>query len=191
MPVVAPPATIVRALLERGYSVRATVRGAGAARIVTEVVERRLSAQAKNLQCVLVPDIALEGAFDDAVRDVDAIIHTASPVKFDEEDPEAYRRSIKRVVVTSSIAAVVSTFAPPGVNTEEDWNEDAVRTLREQIRNAPGVIKYIASTTLSEQAAWDVMDEHNDEASYDLCTILPSWTMGAPSDDPDSPTAMS
>ncbi|KAI0368231.1 NAD(P)-binding protein [Pilatotrama ljubarskyi] len=224
MPIVTPPATltvlvtgangylglwIVRALLERGYSVRATVRGASAARTVTEVVERRLPAQSKNIKCVLVPDIALQGAFDDAVRDVDAIIHTASPVKFDEEDPEAYikpavdgtlsilrsalrhGRNVKRVVITSSIAAVMSTFAPPGVYSEEHWNEDAVRTVREQGRNAPGDIKYIASKALSEKAAWDFMNEHKDQASFDLCTILPSWTMGPPSDDPESPSAMS
>lgn len=32
------------------------------------------------------------GAFDDAVKEVSAVVHTASPMTFAEEDPETYTK---------------------------------------------------------------------------------------------------
>lgn len=73
---------------------------------------------------VIVPSIETEGAYDEAVKDVDGIIHTASPVVFQWEDPseitgpaingalgilrsaKKFGSKVKRVVLTSSIVAV-------------------------------------------------------------------------------------
>ena len=61
------------------------------------------------------------------------------------------RAHVKRVVVTSSIAAVISTDSPDGLYTEEKWNDEVITIVREQGRDAPGVLKYIASKALSEK----------------------------------------
>ncbi|KAI0653486.1 hypothetical protein C8Q70DRAFT_927625, partial [Cubamyces menziesii] len=75
---------------------------------------------------------------------------------------------------------------------EDVWNDDAVRIVAEQGRKAPGDVKYMASKTLAERAAWEFMREHKDAVKFDLCTILPSWSMGVsiPSNDPSSPAEM-
>ena len=61
------------------------------------------------------------------------------------------RTNIKRVVITSSLAAVLSTDAPEGLYAEDVWNDEAVRIVAEQGRKAPGDVKYMASKTLAER----------------------------------------
>lgn len=78
---------------------------------------------------VLVPVIEAPGAFDEAVKDVDGIIHVASPVAFAPEDPSEvidpavkgsvgiltsaakFGKNVKRVVFTSSMAATAPVLA--------------------------------------------------------------------------------
>ena len=81
---------------------------------------------------------------------MDAIEHTASPYHFKAGDPDeliipalhgttrvlesvlAYGTNVKRVVITSSVAAVLETQATPRVFTEADWNNDSVVEVREK-----------------------------------------------------------
>ncbi|KAI0325587.1 NAD-P-binding protein [Cubamyces sp. BRFM 1775] len=200
---------IVRALLERGYSVKGTVRSPAIADTIKRFVQDKYPQQAAKFGCVVVPDITIDGAFDDAVTDVTAVIHTASPVLLAEADPEAcikpavggtvsilrsvqkHGTHVKRVIITSSIAAVFNTYGPSGLQTEEMWNDDAVKTVREQGRDAPGDLKYAASKTLSERAAWGFVRDHKEDIKFDLCTVLPSWVMGPIPRDLSSPLQMS
>ncbi|KAI9057815.1 NAD(P)-binding protein [Trametes sanguinea] len=93
-------------------------------------------------------------------------------------------RSVKRVVVVSSVKACSSDHdVPPRTYTEEDWNDDAVRTVEAQGRSAPLEIKYDASKTLAERAAWDFLEHHKSEAAFDLTMVNPSWVFGPVADD--------
>ena len=98
MPAIEPPAKvlvtgasgfiaawIVRALLEGGFSVRGTVRAESGSSYLRNLLKNDV-ADGK-LEFVVVPDMVAPGAFDNAVKGVDAIIHTASPVHFDADDP--------------------------------------------------------------------------------------------------------
>ncbi|KAJ7173021.1 hypothetical protein C8R43DRAFT_847569, partial [Mycena crocata] len=91
-----------------------------------------------------------EGAFDDAVKGVQGIIHTASPVHLDATSPEEmsdpaiqgqvgmltsamkYGSSVQRVVITSSCAAILDTVPDPTKDSatisELDWNIRAVKS---------------------------------------------------------------
>lgn len=93
---------------------------------------------------MIVGDIANHGAFDEAVQSTppfDCVIHTASPFHDNFEDPvkglldpaikgttgilEAVKKfapQVKRVVLTSSFAAIVNTESPPRVYSEASWN---------------------------------------------------------------------
>ncbi|KAI8976325.1 NAD(P)-binding protein [Trametes punicea] len=200
---------IIRELLRRGYSVRGTVRTPSAARDVEKCMEASVSEGVASLQCIVVPDIAVGGAFDEAVKGIDGIIHTASPVTFAEEDPatlinpavggtlsilrsamEHGGQNLRRVVITSSIAAVMDTYAPPGLYTEDMWNDEAIKLVEEQGKDAPGGTKYMASKTIAEKAAWSFVEHHKAKLNFDLCTILPSWTMGPLLKHPPSPSAI-
>lgn len=90
MPAIAPPAKIlvtgangfiaiwvVKDLLERGYSVRGTVRSEAKGTHLLKTFKSFVDAG--KLQLVVVEDITTPGAFNEAVMGVDAIEHTASP----------------------------------------------------------------------------------------------------------------
>ncbi|CDO72580.1 hypothetical protein BN946_scf184983.g63 [Trametes cinnabarina] len=142
-----------------------------------------------------------DGAFDEAVQGVDGVIHLASPTSIHLEDPQAAikpavkgttsilhsalkARTVKRMVIASSISAIASgSICPPRVYTEEDWNDRAVQVTENEGRNAPGLIKYEASKTLAERAAWEFMEKHRAGVCFDLCVINPSLVFGPMVDD--------
>ncbi|KAK7002479.1 D-lactaldehyde dehydrogenase [Favolaschia claudopus] len=183
---------VVRSLLEQGYSVRGTVRSADKGKHLKEV----FASYGDKFEVVEVPDITVEGAFDDAVKGVDAIEHTASPFHFKAEDPaellepavkgtvgilESARKhgtSVKRVIITSSVAAVLSVPSSPQVFTEADWNDQAVKEVEEKGREASNAAKYRASKTLAERAAWDFHSKHKAEVAWDVVALNPPMVFG-------------
>ena len=86
------------------------------------------------------------------------------------------------------------------VYTEEDWNENAVRLVKEIGKDASGMLKYNASKVLSEQgtsaairstcliltcamtpltlAAWRFYRENKHTLPYELSVIAPGWILG-------------
>jgi hypothetical protein len=75
---------IVEKYLEAGYSVRGTVRSLSRSAFLTD----RFSNYGDRFELVVVEDITKEGAFDEAVRGVDAIAHTASPFHYKSTNPD-------------------------------------------------------------------------------------------------------
>jgi len=142
-----------------------------------------------------VEDIQKDGAFDEAVKGVDAVEHTASPYHLKAHDPaevinpalkgtlgilESIKKNghnVKRVVVTSSIAAVVVPRDPPYTFTEVDWNDYSPGLVEKEGVNAPNLHKYRASKALAERAAWDFA-EKNKAQGWDLVTINPPLIYG-------------
>ncbi|KAK9042984.1 hypothetical protein V6N11_071337 [Hibiscus sabdariffa] len=119
---------LVKQLLLRGYNVNASVRNPSA--------ENRLK--------FFKADLLEEGSFDSVVEGCEGVFHTASPFFNDVVDPQAElidpavkgtlnvlnscakAASIKRVVLTSSIAAVAYERKPrtPDVVIDENWFTD-------------------------------------------------------------------
>src|ERR1700761_4634370 len=121
------------------------------------------------LSFVIVEDIAQPGAFDKAVISeppFEAVIHTASPFFIGHTDPvkqlldpaikgtvgileaiKASAPSVKRVVVTSSFAAVVNPDDHPKVYDGSSWNP-----VTEEQTVLPAYT-YRASKTFAERAA--------------------------------------
>lgn len=62
-----------------------------------------------------------------------------------------YRTSVKRVVVTSSCAAVLNISTTPQLLSELDWNDQAVQEVEEKGREASAGAKYRTSKTLAER----------------------------------------
>ncbi|KAG1802497.1 hypothetical protein EV424DRAFT_1435252 [Suillus variegatus] len=198
---------VVRTLLEKGYSVRGTVRSEEKAVHLRQL----FSSYGDKHEVVVVEDITKEGAFDEAVKGVDAIEHTASPFHMNADDPDEliipavngtvgmlksalkYGQSVKRIVITSSGAAVLRDTTTPSTFSELNWNEQCLEIVREKGREAPNMMKYRASKTLAEKgtgyraysswtgdshiltAAWEFWNKHKASVGWDLTVLNPPY----------------
>jgi dihydroflavonol-4-reductase len=171
---------IVQQLLEGGYRVRGTVRDPVKTRAEGHLTG--LPGARERLE-LATADLLTPDAFDDAVRECEYVIHTASPYAIDVADPQrdlvdpAVRGtisllescqgadSLKRVILTSSVAAITDQ-ADGHLNTESDWN------TRSSLTRNP----YYYSKTLAEQAAWQFI--HAGELEFDLVVINPFFVIG-------------
>ncbi|KAI0926024.1 hypothetical protein AcW1_008303 [Taiwanofungus camphoratus] len=183
---------VVRSLLEQGYAVRGTVRSESKAAHLRE----SFASYGDKLEVVVVDDITKEGAFDEVVKGIDAIEHTASPFHFKAVEPDeliipavhgttrvlesalAYGTAVKRVVITSSCASVMSVLPTPKTFSEADWNEVAIAEVKEKGRDAPQPSKYRASKTLAEKAAWEFVERNKDKIGWDLVVLNPPYVFG-------------
>ncbi|THH19273.1 hypothetical protein EW146_g1844 [Bondarzewia mesenterica] len=207
MPAVAPPskvlvsgangyiaAWVIRTLLEKGYSVRGTVRSASKG----DHLKKLFAQYGDKFELVVVEDITKVGAFDEAVKGVDLIFHTASPFHFNVTEPDEliipatkgtvsilesakkHGSSVKRIVVTSSCAAVVKPSATPAVWDETSWNEPSIEEVKEKGRNAQLPVMYCASKTLAEKAAWEFVEKNKSSIGWDLVVLNPPYVFGPP-----------
>ena len=166
-------------LLARGYDVRGTVRSRASA--LREAALARIPG-AERLELVEA-DLLREGSFDGPAQGCDAVFHIASPYAVNVKDPQrelvdpavkgtltvleaAAKAGVRRVVLTSSMAAI--TDEPPADHplTEADWNEKS--TLK---RNP-----YYFSKTEAERAAWRFKNEM--KPGFELIVINPFLVIG-------------
>ncbi|KAJ7596306.1 D-lactaldehyde dehydrogenase [Mycena floridula] len=181
-------AWVVRTLLEKGYTVRGTVRSDAKGKALSD----QFASFGDKFEYAIVEDIVKEGAFDDAVKGVDAIEHTASPCYVENvDDPEEMIRpavqgtvgvmksamehgsSVKHIVITSSTASICEDVPESRVFSEKDWNNLSVKNVEEQGREANGDDKYAASKTLAEKSAWDF--KANNKVPWDIVVLNPPW----------------
>jgi nucleoside-diphosphate-sugar epimerase len=115
--------------LEAGYFVRAAVRNQDKADAILGMPSIVTLKPGDRLSFVLVPDLLADGAYDDAMQDATGVIHIASPIMHGHTEGESYTKtliepavkgtlnvleaakeagSVKRVVITSSVVAIVS-----------------------------------------------------------------------------------
>lgn len=133
-------------------------------------------------------DLLDDGSYADAMRGCELVFHTASPFTMAASDPvkqlveparlgtrnvleQANRTlSVKRVVVTSSCAAIYGDNAdiarsPGGVLTEDVWNTTS--SVDHQA--------YSYSKTVAEREAWEIAGRQD---RWDLVAVNPSLVMG-------------
>jgi len=179
---------IVSYLLQKDYSVRAQVR--------SEEKGKHLKSQfGDKLEIIVVSDITAEGAFDDAVKGVDAVIHAASAFTFPDDPNDLiaptvkaatgilqstleYGSSVRRVVLLASSAAVEERNDKPQTFDEKSWNFQAVRDVEANGKGAFWINKYYASKTLQEKASWDFYEKHKSSLGWDFVAINPSLIFG-------------
>jgi nucleoside-diphosphate-sugar epimerase len=87
--------------------------------------------------------------------------------------------ALKRLILTSSVAAVRNQSTVPSTFNESNWNDPAVETVKTKGSEAGPVLIYLASKTLAEKAAWEFVATHKSEISWDLVTINPPLIFGA------------
>ncbi|KAH8590063.1 hypothetical protein B0O99DRAFT_580635 [Bisporella sp. PMI_857] len=181
------------AALESGYHLRLSVRKEEQIERLKEV----FSEYSDKTEFVTVPDITVEGAFSKALDGVDYVLHVASPLAGTADKNEIFVpavkgtlgilrdaakiSSIKKVVITSSIAALVPLEGPPeGEVVKEDMNWDlSVDTEADFDAGnafATAMKIYSASKLLANQASWDFVAK--EKPTFTLISIHPSLVYG-------------
>jgi dihydroflavonol-4-reductase len=174
-------AHIIAQLLEKGYRVRGTVRSLKKQDSYAHLVA--LPGAAERLELVEA-DLLTAGAFDAAAKGVEYVMHTASPFVLQAKDPQkdlvepavqgtrsmlescARAGSVKRVVLTSSMAAITDEPESERVLSEADWN------VKSSLTRNP----YYLSKTLAEKEGWRFIEE--EKPRFDLVVINPYFVVG-------------
>lgn len=176
---------IVRYLLEDGHTVRATVRDPGRARGLEHL--RALADDHPGRLSLHRADLLDRGSFGPAAQGCELVFHTASPFllgRLDDAQEQLVRPalegtrnvldsvneadSVKRVVLTSSVAAIYGDNADMvgrGAFTDQDWNTTS--TVDHQA--------YSYSKTVAEREAWTIRRAQH---RWDLVTVHPSLVLG-------------
>ncbi|MFD1722880.1 NAD-dependent epimerase/dehydratase family protein [Amnibacterium endophyticum] len=170
---------LIADLLLDGGSVRTTVRAPERAAAVREAV-RRAGADDAGLS-VVVASLTADDGWADAVEGVEEVHHLASPM-VQTTDPDAVvgpardgalrllraarDAGVRRVVLTSSFAAVGYTPKPVRDYDETDWTDP----------DTPGLPAYPRSKAVAERAAWDLVER--DGGGLELVVLNPTWIAG-------------
>ena len=168
-------------LLKNGYSVKGSLRTMSREQEVRDAVKTETD-DAKLEFCKL--DLLDDDGWEEAMRDCDYLMHVASP--FVIEDPKdenelikpakegtlralnaAKKAGIKRVVLTSSVAAVNSHMMS-GTSDHTTWTDI----------NSKYVTPYQKSKTIAEKAAWDFYNNQDNSNKMEMAVINPGGVMG-------------
>lgn len=177
---------VVKGLLEKGHTVRLTVRN----RSDRQKYQTLLDIAEKNQGSLEVweADLLQKGSFDKAAEGCDSIAHIASPFRLTIKnaqtelvDPavkgtthvlEAAAKSgtVKKVVLTSSVAAIYGDAI--------DMKNQNISTFTEEHFNTSSSLKhqpYSFSKVQAEKKAWELA---NSQSDYKLVVVNPSFVMG-------------
>lgn len=172
------------ALLERGYRVVGTLRDPSDEAEVRNAVGTKI--QADDRLRFARAELTSDAGWDVAVRGCAFVLHVASPYPIKEPRDvndvvrparegtlrvlrAARAAGVKRVVLTSSVAAIASARYDKTRFDESDWSDV----------NSPGINAYSRSKTLAERAAWDFVA---DGKGPELAVINAGQVFGPPLD---------
>ncbi len=177
---------LVKKLLEQGHTVHAAVRNPGNEQKLAHL--NQMAAQSPGQIKYFKSDLLQEGSYKEAMEGCQLVYHTASPFTSKYKNPQTelidpavkgtanvlqtanQTPSVKRVVVTSSCAAIYTDAidcknAPNGELTEEVWNTTSSLDYQ----------PYSYSKTMAEKKAWEMANAQN---QWDLVTVNPAFVMG-------------
>jgi dihydroflavonol-4-reductase len=169
-------------LTEAGYAVRGTARGSGRTPEVANVLIPHLSESARSL---LANEFEVVNADLGADEGWAAAVHVASPLpRRPPKHPDelivparegtlrllraAHGAGVERVVLTSSIAAIIYGNDRSRTFDESDWSD---------IHGAR-IGAYEKSKTIAERAAWDFVNSLDGSSPLQLVVINPGLVLG-------------
>jgi nucleoside-diphosphate-sugar epimerase len=170
---------LIAALLRDGRAVRAQVRSLDSEAEVRTAV-RRGGADDAGLE-VVAAELTADRGWTAAVAGCEEVHHVASPMIQSDNPDEvivparegtlrvlraARDAGARRVVLTSSFAAVGYTPKPGAEYTEEDWTDP----------DTPGLPAYPRSKAIAERAAWDFVEREGGKT--ELVVVNPTFILG-------------
>ncbi|HEX4252593.1 MAG TPA: NAD-dependent epimerase/dehydratase family protein [Pseudonocardia sp.] len=170
---------LTAALLRAGNTVRTTVRSLDSEAGLRDAV-RRGGAEDAGLE-VVTADLTADDGWAHAATGCDGVYHVASPMIQPTDADEvlmpardgtlralraARDAGVRRVVLTSSFAAIGYTPKPSADYTEADWTDP----------DTPGLPPYPRSKAIAERTAWDFIEREG--AGTELVVINPTFILG-------------
>ncbi len=166
-------------LLRNGYAVRGSLRSMSKADNVINSISKHIDPKGNLEFCEL--DLLNDHGWDDAVAGCDFVMHVASPFfsKVPKDENElikpavegtlralraAHKAGIKRVVLTSSMVAMLGDVTGDNNIDQNSWTRV----------NAKNATAYLKSKTLAEKSAWEFVKDKDME----LVTIHPGPVYG-------------
>ncbi|XP_028754156.1 vestitone reductase isoform X2 [Neltuma alba] len=176
---------IIKRLLEDGYSVSTTVRSYPEHKKDVSFLTD-LPGASRRLR-ILKADLSEPESFKEAIEGCIGVFHVASPLDFEEKEPEEIvtkrsidgalgilkacltSKTVKRVVYTSSASAVDYFGEEDEVKDESSWTDlDLLRTSK------TFGWSYAVSKTLTEKAVL----EFGQQNGLDVVTLIPTLVVG-------------
>ncbi|XP_077988235.1 uncharacterized protein LOC144442737 [Glandiceps talaboti] len=177
---------VTQQLLRVGYRVRGTVRSLKNEKKVQPLYN--LCPDSKHKLELVEADLGEPDSWQKAVEGCSHVLHIASPfpATIPKDENELVKPAVegttnvlkacqqvggvKRVVLTSSIAAICGSF---------DGNIDNNRIYSEKDWPNPDIITpYEKSKTLAERAAWEFVKNLKDDEKFELVALNPGYVVG-------------
>ena len=170
----------VQQLLNQGYAVNGSVRSPERKEEVFEALQKH-NTPTENLN-LFTFNLTEDDGWDEGMEGCDYLLHVASPIALENHNEDffvkpavagvkrafkyAKKHNVKKVVLTSSVAAIFDTLEEKTDYDETDWSDP----------ENPSISHYAKSKTLAEKAAWDFVD--NEDNPFELAVINPALVIG-------------
>ncbi|KAI1371818.1 putative cinnamoyl-CoA reductase [Hypoxylon crocopeplum] len=182
---------ILLATLEAGHNVRYTVRSEDKARVVSSNPAVQKLAPGDRLSSAIIPDFAVDGAFDSALKNVTHVIHAGSPVPMPYYEPMSQvfqptlkitsgllssalkTPSVQRVIITSSIVGNLGLVPPPttvSASTRVPLPSPFPTTFNDVFE------AYVLAKMVELQDTDDFAKTHNPH--FTISHVVPGYTFG-------------
>ena len=170
----------VQQLLNQGYAVNGSVRSPERKEEVFEALQKH-NTPTENLN-LFTFNLTEDDGWDEGMEGCDYLLHVASPIALENHNEDffvkpavagvkrafkyAKKHNLKKVVLTSSVAAIFDTLEEKTDYDETDWSDP----------ENPSISHYAKSKTLAEKAAWNFVD--NEDNPFELAVINPALVIG-------------
>jgi dihydroflavonol-4-reductase len=167
-------------LLNQGYAVNGSLRSPKRKDEIFNALKNK-NTPTENLN-LFVFNLTEDNGWDEGMQGCDYLLHVASPLSMQARDDDyfvkpavagvkrafkfAKKHNNKKVVLTSSVAAIIETDEDKEYFDETDWSDVESREIG----------SYSKSKTLAEKAAWDFVNEHGNP--FKLAVINPVLVTG-------------
>ena len=170
----------IHQLLNQGYAVNGSVRSPERKEEIFEALQKH-NTSTENLNLYTF-NLTEDDGWDEGMEGCDYLLHVASPIALENHNEDffvkpavagvkrafefAKKHNVKKVVLTSSVAAIFDTLEEKTDYDETDWSDP----------ENPSISHYAKSKTLAEKAAWDFVK--NEDNPFELAVINPALVIG-------------
>ena len=170
----------IQQLLDQGYAVNGSIRSPERSNEVFDALKEH-DTSTENLKLFIV-DLTSDDGWNEAMEGCDYLLHVASPLALENHTEEyfvkpavegveramkfAKQNNVKKVVLTSSVAAIFETGKEKIFYDESDWSNP----------DSPVIQNYAKSKTLAEKAAWNYVEKEDNP--FELAVINPALVIG-------------